>query len=182
MINERAGERVEIGGRVFVKTKPGLIGHAVFGPDETLDPGKYMVEFTIRPLSEYSDGRDSLCALVDIVSSNVTQLFEAQAFRSLIGKEDRYVAYFETDSRVDRVEYRLYVNGAEPLLIGDDPLVTRIEQPELAARMAAPPTLLREHRARVNELFASGIGIAILGEDSWRQAAAFLFLLRRSMT
>ncbi len=164
MINERAGASVEIDGQPFVRVRPGFTGHAVYGPYETLEPGTYEVEFRIKPLCEHADGRDPLCAFIDIVAGPEHRLFEALAFRSLIGEDGRYIASFQTRRRLTHVEYRLFANGAEPLLLGGSPRVAKVEALREAPRLASPPPLLRDHGARIWQVFEAGVGVAVLGQ------------------
>lgn len=178
MINECAGEQVEIDGRSFVKTQPGLMGHAIYGPYETLEPGKYSVEFQIKPLSEHADGRDPLVALVDVVAGPQVRLAEALVFSSQLGPDGRYVVGFETNKRRSNVEYRIYVNGVESLLVGDAPVVRQVQRLEPPRQPASLPGFLREHLGHFGGLFAAGVGLAILDDDVLAMSCGFSFYAR----
>lgn len=156
MLGERAGDLVEVDGRLLIKTRPGMNGHAVFGPYSALEKGKYRVEFYMKPLDPLDGERDPLIAVADVTAGVVVTLFDAMVFRSHLESDDRYVAYFETDRPLSGVEYRLYVNGTVPLLIGDDPQLFAVEHVGPWPQPTSPLTILGEHADRVRSLFFSG--------------------------
>ncbi len=165
MLNGSVGELVEVNGRPRLRTKPGLSGHAVFGPYAELEAGKYRVEFSIKPLAPLDEKRDPLIAVADVAAGVVVILFDALVFRSQLEDDERYVAYFETDRPLSGVEYRLYVNGAEPLLIGGEPRAVEVERLEPSAQPIPPLALLREHADHVRSLFFAGAAVVVRGRD-----------------
>ena len=48
MLNLAIGSHTVVEGRTCILTKPGLRGHAVYGPYQNLDPGRYVVEFNLE--------------------------------------------------------------------------------------------------------------------------------------
>ena len=178
MFNERAGVRVEIDGRGCIETQAGLMGHAVYGPYETLEPGKYGVEFQIKPLVEPADDRDPLIAHFDVVAGPQVRLAEGLVFRSLLTPDGRFVVHFETGERLSGVEYRLYVNGVEPLRLDDAPRARRIERVEPPPQRETLPAFFRNHVSDFGRLFIAGIGVSVRGEDVIASAKGFSFYAR----
>jgi hypothetical protein len=161
VLNERAGERVEVDGRPCLSTKPGVGGHAVFGPYIALDPGSYRVEFSVKPLAPRDGERDPLIAVADVTAGTVVIVFDALVFRSHLEDDERYVVYFETKEPLSGVEFRLYVNGAEALLIGDEPKLEAVKGGQVRPQPPPPLALIAEHADRVRLLFFSGAAIAV---------------------
>lgn len=178
MFNERAGVRVEIDGRACIETQPGLMGHAVYGPYETLGPGKYRVEFQIEPLGAPDDDRDPLIAHFDVVAGPQVRLAEGLVFRSLLTPDGRFVVHFETGETLSGVEYRLYVNGVEPLRLEDAPVATRIDRVQPLPQRSSLPEFFRNHVSHFGRLFIAGIGVSVRGEDVIATCAGFSFYAR----
>ncbi len=162
MFNESAGELVELNGRAFIKTKPGMGGCAVFGPYETLLPGKYKVTFYIKPLGDLRDERDPLCATVDVVANPELTLVDALVFWSQVEPDGKFSVWFEIDQCLSWFEYRLFVNGVEPLLLGDAPPAIKVDEAEAPPPRALPPLFVEEEQ-RIRALFVAGVGVAALG-------------------
>ena len=159
MFNEHAGELVELDGRALIKTRPGKSGCAVFGPYETLAPGKYRVDFYIKPLGNPRDERDPLCATVDIIANLNVKLFDALVFWSQIEPDGKFSVWFEIDQWLNWIEYRLFVNGVEPLLLGDAPSAILVGETEAPPPRALPP-LFVEQEVCIRSLFDAGVGVA----------------------
>ena len=43
-------------------------GHAVYGPYQSLEPGRYSVEFNLQATEDVPLDRDDICAAVDVAS------------------------------------------------------------------------------------------------------------------
>ena len=179
MLNDRAGELTEVGGRAFIKTKPGRSGIAVYGPYETIQPGAYKVEFHIEALGEPSDERDPLYAVADIIAGPDVTLADVLVFRSQVVEGDRFTLYFETTTELHGVEYRIYVNGVEPILLGDVPsaiAIGAVQPPEKPIPLAP---LYRTYTDRIKALFFAGIGIAAFRRELIATVSDSWFHLRK---
>ena len=162
MLNERAGELKELDGRKRLITRPGKSGHAIFGPYAAVGPGRYRVEFSIRLLEPASLNRerDPLIAVADITAGVTLVLFDALVFGSHLTDDGHYIAYFETEQPLSGVEYRIYVNGAEPLSICDEPRVTAVGRDEAVSSYAPLLPLVVEQTGLVRSLFFAGAAIS----------------------
>jgi hypothetical protein len=176
MFNESAGELIHRDGRDFIRTRPEMSGIAIYGPYETLEPGSYKVEFLIVPLGEPVDERDPLCAVVDIIAESGVKLIDSFAFRSDI-VESRLIIFFRTDRRLHGVEYRLYVNGVEPLLLGETPFAAPVSSSESSSQRRRVSRRWEERPEIVRDLFFAGIGLAARGEELVVTIGSSLFSL-----
>ena len=68
MLNPACGREVIAGPDSFIETEAGREGHAVYGPYQRLEPGRYVAVFTIELIQPNPrlDGRQ--CAAVDVVT------------------------------------------------------------------------------------------------------------------
>ncbi len=165
MLNEGVGDLVEVEGRPFLKTKPGLSGHAVYGHYLTLQPGQYRVNFYVKPLSPSTGERDPLIAVVDVQASLEVTLAEGMVFRSDLVDGEWFAVEFGTEQEMTGVEFRLYVNGSEPLLIGDASAPVPIERRNTMLRRGPPSLVLQEHSKRIWGMYLTGASVAALGQE-----------------
>ena len=112
MINLAIGSRKEIDGRTLILTKPGSHGHAVYGPYQTLEPGRYAVEFNLEAADDKNLDRDGVCATVDVASGFGRTIHARQEISLSRLREGpvRIRLVFEFDAS-DVFEFRVSTNG-----------------------------------------------------------------------
>jgi FkbM family methyltransferase len=167
VINEGIGKRVELDGRICLETRPDFAGHALYGPYEALDLGKYVVEFSIELVErQYIDG-DLICAVLD-VACNYGSLILIQApvcYKQILdGGTFRLI--FDVNERKEDFEFRVFINSGTRLLIADKPIVRPAKEEDHAS---APPvtssSFFNENIAVFARLFLAGVQVRISGQD-----------------
>ena len=120
MLNLILGNAVTVGGRSCIATNPGAAGHAVYGPYEQREAGKYVVEFPIESRDGQTIEQNALCAVLDVTSSggNVLHARKEIFASDLRNGHANFTLPFHLPKRA-ALEYRVWVSGALPLLIGD---------------------------------------------------------------
>ncbi len=124
MLNLKIGSQIEVDGRTCILTKPGLIGHAVYGPYQRLPAGRYTAEFTIAAADEQPFDRDGTCAVVDVASDfgrSFAASREVRLFQLRDGPLSIHLDFVVT--RPGAFEYRVAVPGSASLLIEDTHLI-----------------------------------------------------------
>jgi len=120
MLNLILGNAVTVDGRSCIATNPGVAGHAVYGPYEQREAGKYVVEFPIESRDGQPIERNALCAVLDVTSSggNVLHARKEIFAADLQNGRANFTLPFQLPKRA-ALEYRVWVSGALPLVIGD---------------------------------------------------------------
>lgn len=86
MINLKAGSAREIDGKTFIETKQGVSAHAVYGPYEQFQRGRYAVEFELSMVERGAAYNNELCSLRASRAGSVvktTPRFRAEAGRGV---------------------------------------------------------------------------------------------------
>jgi FkbM family methyltransferase len=178
VLNFDIGSRTEVDGRTCILTKPGLRGHAVYGPYQNLDPGRYAVEFNLEAAEDVQFDRDDICAAVD-VASGFGRTIHARDDVSLSRLREgpvRIRLAFETYAP-GIFEFRVGTTGLAPLLVDDYCRVLPLNGAEAdcaslfdASRFPDPrvgpkPAFFSDHLSILRRLYESGAGVKIVDGD-----------------
>ena len=178
MINPNTGERIEIGDREYLKTKPGASGHAVFSPPISLAPGKYSAAFLIRTAGKTKIEAPQLVAQADIVSDAGVVLAKSLVFDSQINNSGIFTLNFEIENQAENVHTRVFVNGCVPLLIGDNPSVGEFRDAAMASQPDSLPDILKTNPDQILSLFATGGNVSIVKNEVVGTAAEVNFYVK----
>lgn len=127
MLNLAVGVPVAIDGKDCIATKRGLSGHAVYGPYEFFERGRYSVAFGIRIAKHEQLHRDVLCATVEVVSAGgTTTLATANVYSSKLDTGCESIEVIFDLATGMSLEFRVHTNGILPLIVDDYRRVTRI--------------------------------------------------------
>jgi FkbM family methyltransferase len=175
MRNFAIGSEIQIDGRSCIQTHQGAPGHAVFGPYQQLEPGRYAVEFTVSATEGQSFTKDFVCAVVDVAVAGGNKIVTSRpiSFSSLRDGPFRVALTFELGAP-ERAEFRVGVNGKASLVIDEYRPLTKIPdgnsdlavlldasrfpEPDLAS---APP-FFTAHEAILRQLYEQGAAVHIL--------------------
>lgn len=154
MLNLAVGTETTVDGRSHILTRQGERGHAIYGPYQRLDAGKYVVEFTIRLADGADASIDEVCAYIDVVSHQGYRAYASGIVRTpqLVQTGESVRLAFDLSEPAE-LEYRAYVNGHTPLLIADNPVVLSGDT-EVAAYPA--PAFMVEHPGLTQGIFRGG--------------------------
>jgi hypothetical protein len=132
VLNLGIGSRTEVDGRTCILTRPGLSGHAVYGPYQRLPVGRYAVEFNIAAVDGQRFDHDGVCAVVDVASQFGRSISASQqAMLSQLHDGPLSIRLDFTVKRPETFEFRVAVTGSASLLIEDiSPISTALE-PEI---------------------------------------------------
>jgi hypothetical protein len=112
MLNFAVGVPVAIDGKDCIATKRGLDGHAVYGPYEFFERGRYAVEFDIRISKHERLYKDVLCATVEVVSDGgTTTLATADVYSSQLGTGCKSIKLIFDLATGMTLEFRVHTNG-----------------------------------------------------------------------
>jgi FkbM family methyltransferase len=166
MINEAIGERVEIDGNAYLKTRPNALGHAIYGPYERLGVGNYMVEYSVTPIQKIDIEGDLICAAIDVACNRgATIVARSLVYYLPILKDDKLCLFFNITEEHDDLEYRVYVNSVVSLLISDRPRVTRVIKNEYVPPISysSSSSFLNDNTELFTKLFLAGMQVKIVG-------------------
>lgn len=174
MFNHSLGVAHEADGPSFIVTKYGSKGHALFGPYEELEPGNYVVEFTLTKMGDRAMRPGATCAVLDVACDGGKRILNRVKVSAgeLRDTPTRHRVAFKASRRVV-AEYRAYTSGAIELRIdsyrpivrladGEDPAIDRIVSryfPEIPDEEA--PAFFVHRKAQLRELHDSGVFISI---------------------
>jgi FkbM family methyltransferase len=120
MLNLKVGSQHDLDGKTCILTRAGEVGHAIYGPYETLDPGYYAVEFHIRPAEDYTFDHDDVCAQVDVAIQSGNVVLTQQDIRlSQLQHGAIHVPLIFHNTVRQAFEFRVGVSGQIPLVIDD---------------------------------------------------------------
>lgn len=172
MLNLALGAAQQVDGRTCIVTG-GKAGHAVYGPYEMLEPGRYVVTFHLSPAGTPPGRQDSLCAVLDVAADiGQTILATKRILQSQFADgRDAFTVEFSLP-RASRVEYRVWVSGHVPLVVEEHcravPVPTGAEDVHaLAAEALFPhadehaPAFFRENLAMFRGLYEQGMRVAL---------------------
>jgi FkbM family methyltransferase len=175
VLNLAIGSHTVVDGRTCILTKPGLPGHAVYGPYQNLDPGRYAVEFSLEAAEDRQLDRDDICAAVD-VASGFGRTIHARDDVSLLRLREgpvRIHLVFET-SAPDVFEFRVATTGLAPLLIDDYCRVLPLNSADADCAslfdgsrfpdptMGPKPAFFLDHLSILRRLYENGAGVKIV--------------------
>jgi len=178
VLNLAIGSHTVVEGRTCILTKPGLRGHAVYGPYQNLDPGTYAVEFNLEAAEVRQLDRDDICAAVD-VASGFGRTIHARDDVSLSRLREgpvRIHLVFET-SAPDVFEFRVGTTGLAPLLIDDYCRVLSLDGADVDSaslfdgsrfpnpRMGPKPAFFLQHLSILRRLYENGAGVKVVDDD-----------------
>lgn len=163
MINRDIGSAFAVDGKDYILTTAGANGHAVFGPYDELDPGDYVVEFTIALADGHPFEDDAVCAIVDVSADHGRADLAADfvLLSQLRDGEARIPLAFHLHDR-RTIEYRVRVNGMTPLRIAEQRTLFAAADRPTAAVSPARPVLLSEQRGLLKHIFEEGGQIRIV--------------------
>jgi FkbM family methyltransferase len=178
VLNLAIGSHKEIDGRTCILTKAGLSGHAIYGPYQHLDPGRYAVEFNLEAAGNGQFDRDNICAAVDVASGFGTTIHAREDvwLSRLSNGPARIQLAFETYAP-DQFEFRVAVTGLAPLLIDDYCRVLPLNAADAdfvslfdASRFPDPrtgsrPAFFMGHLSILRRLYENGAGVKIANGD-----------------
>jgi FkbM family methyltransferase len=178
VLNLAVGSPRNIDGKVCILTKQGSSGHAVYGPYQHLDPGRYAVEFNLAAAGPLQFDRDEVCAAVDVAAEFGRVIFarEDVALSRLRGGPVCIRLVFHTRAPWI-LEFRVAVTGRVPLLIEDYCRVLRLvdvnvdsASPLDATRFPDPlvlpkPIIFLQHLSIFRGFYEYGAVVKIIGND-----------------
>ncbi len=184
MLNADVGSECDFNGATCVLTRKGARGHAVFGPYVELEPGDYIVEFTLFPAGGAAEP-DAVCATLDVTRDEGKDMLARRDIRysDLAGGAAHFTLSFAVPE-ASRVEYRVEVTGIVPLLVqehrpivrlpegADDPaaLIAAARFPSsevpLPAFFGAPfldrgSSRIIDHRQRLRRFHEQGVAVSV---------------------
>jgi FkbM family methyltransferase len=177
VINLKAGSAREIDGKSFIETKQGVSAHAVYGPYEQFQKGRYAVEFELSMVERGTAAKNELCAIVEVTSSYGAINYDkanltAEQIEAQTGPFILVFALHEPTT----LEFRVYVTGRAVLLINGRPRATKINDDDdieaalTDSRFPNPstpnmPSFFVNNVARLRQMHDNGIGVRILDDD-----------------
>jgi FkbM family methyltransferase len=177
MLNLAIGTAQDVDGRTCILSGA-VLGHAVYGPFDLLDAGRYAVGFHLELMPSAPIAGDELCAVVEVAtdSGHTMPAFEQIRYSRLANGETDFTLEFEL-SKACRVEYRVWVSGKVPLLIDDYHRAVRVtdDQQEAEAVIAdeafpvlndAAPSFFRENVSMFRSFYQQGMDVAIVGDST----------------
>ena len=129
MLNLSVGSQVGADGKSAIRTHKGARGHAIYGPYVQVEPGRYIVEFSIAFAEHVVADQDSACAVVDVVGENGQRDIAFDfVMLSDLGTDFRTVTLAFDLEEGRPLEFRVYTTGRFPLVVQDEP-VLRLRRP-----------------------------------------------------
>jgi FkbM family methyltransferase len=127
MFDPKFVTETKINGMTYVVTRKGAPGHAIWGNYVRLEPGRYCVDFDISLHGEIGDPLAKQFGFVDVVADWGRQdIVKAPILAESFANGDRRLRLeFELADRTV-VEPRVYVDGVQPLLVGEKPRPVRL--------------------------------------------------------
>ena len=121
MFDPKFVTETKINDKTYVITRNGAPGHAIWGNYVRLEPGRYCVHFDISPHGEIGDPLAKQFGFVDVVADWGRQdIAKAPILAESLANGDRRLRLeFELADRTV-VEPRVYVDGIQPLLVGEE--------------------------------------------------------------
>lgn len=121
-----AATRVD--GRKVVVIPPGAEGPVLWGPYQTLEPGRYQVTFQITPMA-YAQPSDPCCEIdVTTNAGNKLLLRHDLSVRDVLAAGNRVAVTFEA-GEVDRFEYRVHALGGAGFRVDYSRLAWPVDRP-----------------------------------------------------
>jgi FkbM family methyltransferase len=116
--SDKLGVVLTIESRECLVSRPGEVGHLVYGPYEPLSPGRYKVEYDLA-LSTSPTQHDPICANLDVTGDNGTFVLEQRFVQaSELGSQLKTFVLEFTLRHPREVEYRVWSPGQVGLVVG----------------------------------------------------------------
>jgi len=177
VLNLEIGSSKVVDGKTCILTRSGAGGHAVYGPYVQLQPGHYVVEFSLAAAEQTASDDDDVCATVDIAADFGRLIFareEITVSRLRTGPLRITVAFHTNEPHT--FEFRVGVSGHLPLLIEEYcPVIPINANAEYAALLDAShfpdvtvlpkPAIFLEQVADFRRLYENGATIRIVADD-----------------
>lgn len=166
MLNFDVGSSFPLENESAIRTERGKVGHAVFGPYEWVEPGRYVVEFLIKDSDGGPRRMDEILAVVDVVSHSGyrTHAFDYVSWAQ-IQHGDAVWLEFDLQEPAE-LEYRVHVNGGRSLIIQDHPKVSK-RPGDAPARTRVPGLDAVESANKMffKHLFERGVAVDFDGQS-----------------
>lgn len=171
MFNPQVGVVGEADGRSFIRTAPGTMGHAVYGPYRWLDPGDYAVEFQLACEGAAPRG-NPVCAILDVTSDFGARTLARQDVKAAeLGDEPTPFALRFTLEAGAVLEFRIFTTGSSGLLIDGHQRLIVLSDDSADDQIAAgrfpdrtDSTFLKEHQGYFRELHEKGADVQVQGD------------------
>lgn len=192
MLNGEIGSYLDLDGRQCLLTRRDVRAHAIYGPYQHLEPGRYVVEFDIALATlDFAEATgDPVCGIADVVAENGLRTIVSEEIplsRLRQGANPIRLAF--TVERPQYFEYRFLTNGTVPLLAADNPRLVKVEESDdveqklLRARfpevnVAERPPFFLHHLQALRHLHGRGFAIDVRGHDVVLSHAGLSFYAR----
>jgi FkbM family methyltransferase len=166
LLNDKIGAVVTAELGQAIRTDRHARGHAIYGPYERVEAGRYEVSFWIRLVEAIPAGRDPLCAIVDLALDGGERSPDYDfVFASQIGCEFTPITLpFELDHAAV-AEFRVFVGGGALIEVLDAPVLSPLAEgrPAKVVPPASEVPLLVRRRAFARMLYENGVALARVG-------------------
>jgi FkbM family methyltransferase len=178
LLNPEMGSLESQAGIDRIRTRISAVGHALYGPYEQLEPGRYIVEFDIALAEVPADADDLLCGFIDVVtdSGHETVAYEPLFVSQLAGDHARVSLAFHL-KQAGAVEYRVHVNGHASLLIADN-AVARPAANEAWTPGGPRSYFIDEHKGALKAVYERDARIHFVGDRIVAEIAGVRFNAR----
>ncbi len=178
MLNLTLGSAVTVDDRSCIAVPEGVAGHAIYGPYEQREAGKYIVRLGLQPAAAVASPGNAIAARIEVAGEGGNTIYSR---RDVAASElqDGYPVItvpFTLRRPAKSLEYRVWVTGHVPLLIDDHQFVIEIPagtkdvEAFIAARIfpdqegqAIP--FFRDNRAMLRRLYERGERVTIEGDE-----------------
>jgi hypothetical protein len=127
MLNYSISDDARLPGRDARRTRIGQSGHVVYGPYRRLTHGVYQVEFELSLTRPAQEGSHEVCATVDVTTDFGNRCLVDRPIRQAeLSTDARRFALLFVLRDIEVIEYRVHVAGIVELLVGSEPVFTRI--------------------------------------------------------
>jgi len=158
VLNLSIGSQLTAEGKNAIRTQKGMRGHALYGPYLQVEPGRYVVEFSLALAEDVALESDRACAIVDVVG-DYGKFDVAFAFITLseLGTDFRTIALPFDLAEGRMLEFRVNTSGHFPLIIHDEPVLRSREPDSPQARK------IDRHDYALRELFERDVAFNAAG-------------------
>lgn len=162
MLNLSVGSVEEVDGQRWLRSRSGAIGHALYGPYVTLEPGHYLVEFNLRLFDDLEGADDLVCCFADVTSEFGQKTFAMEPVLASQIKDGRPFALGFTLGERAEVEFRLHMNGRVSLAVADNTTVQKLDRASVVPK--SPTTFMAEHRPMMKRLHDMGVRMSLVDD------------------
>ena len=159
ILNFAEGVEQRLDGQICIKTTAEGERHALFGPYIWLDPGKYVVTFSLAKAEQNSgDAPNLVCAILDVAADAGREVLATEfiLLKQLATFLQPFDVPFELDER-RQVEFRVRGTGKLPIIIADNAAAAPRQLERTVPSSQAPDcALVRETPGEIVNLFCQG--------------------------